>query len=242
MKEKQVYEVYRLYCPNTNMSYIGVTKNGVEKRWQDGYGYHYQPVIYGDILKYGWDNFEKYVLCLAYSYKDSREKEREYISKFNSLYPSGYNMINGESHCLINDYENIVKLSKSYEIIEDFTSKEDVFNRYTNNQIRQIRTNIGNFIKDGVPRYSYGGYWCYRDYVEEIKSKRILDGRKRNGGIHSGLPKTLGMFDKDGNVMRVFKSQREAVRNTDGAKKTTMQSAIDNDVEYLGYYWRYIVQ
>lgn len=26
MKEKKIYEVYRLYCPNTNMSYIGVTK------------------------------------------------------------------------------------------------------------------------------------------------------------------------------------------------------------------------
>ena len=242
MEEKQVYEVYRLYCPDTNMSYIGVTKNGVEKRWQDGYGYHYQPIIYGDIRKYGWDKFEKNVLCLTSSYQDSREKEREYIAIFNSLYPNGYNMINGESHYIVNDYENIVKLNEKYDIIESFTSKEDVTNRYTNNQIRQIRTNIGNFIKDGVPRYSYGGYWCYRNYVEEVKSKRMLDGRKRNGGIHSGLPKALGMFDKDGNTICIFKSQREAVRNTSGAKKTTMQSAIDNNVEYLGYYWRYIVQ
>lgn len=242
MKEKKTYEVYRLYCPSTNMSYIGVTKNGVKKRWLDGYGYHYQPVIYGDILKYGWDKFEKNILYLTSSYQDSREKEREYIAIFNSLYPNGYNIINGESHYVINDYENIVKLNEKYDIIESFASKEDITNRYTNNQIRQIRTNIGNFIKDGVPRYSYGGYWCYKEYIDEIKNKKMLDNRKQNRGAHSGISKKVGAFDRNNNLIFIFNSQREIEREVENATRSMIKSALDNSREYLGYYWRYIVQ
>ena len=242
MEEKQVYEVYRLYCPDTNMSYIGVTKNGVEKRWQDGYGYHYQPIIYEDILKYGWDNFEKYVLCLAYSYKDSREKEREYIAKFNSLYPNGYNMINGESHCVIDDYSKIVKLNENYEILESFTSRDNMADKYGKNQMRQIRINIGNFIKDGIHRYSYGGYWCYKEYIDEIKNKKMLDNRKQNRGVHSGMPKKVGAFDRNNNLIFIFNSQREIEREVENATRSMIKSALDNSREYLGYYWRYIVQ
>ena len=63
--------------------------------------------------------------------------------------------------------------------------------KYGKNQMRQIRTNIGNFIKDGIPRYSYGGYWCYKEYIDEIKNKKVLDNRKQNRGVHSGMPKKL---------------------------------------------------
>lgn len=44
-------------------SYIGLTKQEPERRWQNGYGYSQtQPYFYNAIQKYGWDNFEHEIL------------------------------------------------------------------------------------------------------------------------------------------------------------------------------------
>ena len=48
------YTVYMHVFPN-GKKYVGITSQDVSRRWRDGEGYEGQ-VVYGAILKYGWNN------------------------------------------------------------------------------------------------------------------------------------------------------------------------------------------
>lgn len=71
--------------------YIGITSKKPEKRWQNGYGYGKDTYFGRAIKKYGWNNFDHYILEYDLSKEEAGEKEKYYIQYFNSLTPNGYN-------------------------------------------------------------------------------------------------------------------------------------------------------
>ena len=50
------------------------------------------PEMIKDIEKYGLENFEFEILDTASSKEELDKKQKEYIKKFNSLEPNGYNV------------------------------------------------------------------------------------------------------------------------------------------------------
>lgn len=81
--------------------YIGQTYRNPIKRWANGKGYGVkQSVFHNAIQKYGWENFEHYILE-EIDFDDIKELNRleeYYILKYNSLWPNGYNLqTNGEN-------------------------------------------------------------------------------------------------------------------------------------------------
>lgn len=80
--------------------YIGQTCKSPEERWgTNGAKYKCQPKFYIDIEKYGWDNFEHIILEKNLTQKEANEKEKYYISKYNSRNENyGYNILPGGSN------------------------------------------------------------------------------------------------------------------------------------------------
>ena len=72
---KENYKVYVHIFPNQK-TYIGITRQDVEKRWQNGFGYKNQP-IYEKIQKYGWDNIKHAVLYENLNRQEAQSKEIE---------------------------------------------------------------------------------------------------------------------------------------------------------------------
>ena len=60
--EESHYTVYKLTGPDGKV-YIGYTGKGVEKRWRNGNGYSRRTPIRRAIDAFGWDAFEKKILC-----------------------------------------------------------------------------------------------------------------------------------------------------------------------------------
>lgn len=89
---KDNYSVYIHIFPN-GKKYIGITRQKVENRWQNGKGYKDQP-IYQDILKYGWDNIEHVVLFSNISKSKAQELEIKLIKEYDSI-ENGYNISKG---------------------------------------------------------------------------------------------------------------------------------------------------
>ena len=91
--------IYRILNKLTKKCYIGETKSkDVIWRWNQ----HKQkieinkgcPALRDAVKKYGIDNFEFSVLIICFD--DERFKyEIEYIKKYNSVAPNGYNLTNG---------------------------------------------------------------------------------------------------------------------------------------------------
>ena len=235
------YKIYLLRCRITGKSYVGVTSMSLEERWHNGQGYKNQPVIYDDICEYGWNNFEHILIDTAFSYKESREKERFYIKTMNSLFPNGYNIISGETGLPNRLWKStIIKIDENGNILQKFSSSKQLKRFYTKNQIRTIRECLFSVQKDFRPRFYEGGYWGFQDIYTQMMQNLGATISRRKNGLHTGVAKKLQQISMDGAVVHIFSSQREAVRNIPGAKKSTMQAAINSNKIYLGFYWEYI--
>ena len=58
IKKQQGY-VYVLLFPDYS-TYVGYTKNTVEKRWANGKGYYWQPQMRDAIERYGWERIRRF--------------------------------------------------------------------------------------------------------------------------------------------------------------------------------------
>lgn len=99
---------YTIYCHRnkiTNKAYIGQTScTPYTKRWT-GRGSPYEKCRYfqNAINKYGWENFEHFILMTNLTKTQANYYEELFISLFNTINPNiGYNIAKGgnnHSHC-----------------------------------------------------------------------------------------------------------------------------------------------
>ena len=84
------YSVYVLLLP-TNKTYVGATSRDPKARWANGNGYKRQPV-YEDIVRFGWDAVDKFVLSAGLTKEEADTLEKSTISALDSCNPEmGYN-------------------------------------------------------------------------------------------------------------------------------------------------------
>lgn len=118
--ENKNYTVYMHKNKINGKVYIGITKQKPQYRWNDGNGYKTQ-LFYKAILKYGWDNFEHYILFEHLTKQEAEYKEIQLIKKYNSHCGKyGYNVLDD-----INKHRterNLRKKRKKREVKE--TTKE----------------------------------------------------------------------------------------------------------------------
>ena len=180
------YKIYLLKCRATGKSYVGVTSTSLEERWHDGQGYKNQPIIYNDICEYGWNNFEHSLIDTAFTYEESRNKERFYIEKINTLFPNGYNVISGETGIPNRLWKStIVKIDEDGNILQKFLSSKQLKYFYTKNQIRTIRECLFSVQKDFRPRFYEGGYWGFQDIYDQMIQNLEITINRRNKGLHT---------------------------------------------------------
>lgn len=109
------HKVYLLIFPNEK-KYCGYTSQKLARRWNNGNGYKHCPLVYRAILKYKWENVQKFLLASFDTAEEALAKEKEIISKYNLNNPLfGYNLDSGGKPHGIGDYitdETRQKLSR----------------------------------------------------------------------------------------------------------------------------------
>ena len=86
--------------------YIGQTirQDNINYRWNYGEGYKKCPHFYRAIQKYGWDNFEHYIIQKNLTKEEANKLEELNILAYNTTNPDfGYNLQSGGSHYSISD-------------------------------------------------------------------------------------------------------------------------------------------
>jgi len=74
--------------------YVGCTKACIKKRWDGGLGYENQSLVFGAILKYGWNNIRHYILMDGLSKDEALLYEAAFIYSWKTYTKSrGYNTI-----------------------------------------------------------------------------------------------------------------------------------------------------
>ena len=69
-----MYCVYKHTFPNGKI-YIGVTSINPLRRWENGFGYRKQTVMFRAICKYGWDNIQHEILFDGLAKEEACQKE-----------------------------------------------------------------------------------------------------------------------------------------------------------------------
>ena len=89
------YTVYKLTDPEGKL-YIGLTGKPAEQRWRKGRGYSRDTPIRAAVNRYGWEAFEKEILCEKLTREGGGKLESWFIAYYDSSSPEkGYNRFLG---------------------------------------------------------------------------------------------------------------------------------------------------
>ena len=129
--------IYAVKNNINGMMYIGQSKN-IKQRWYRHRGSHTEKTILSrEMDKYGKDNFS-FIVLQECEIDELDDLERYYISKYNTIYPNGYNIEDGGKHGasfgelsqnailseeevynIREDYKNLVNVNEAYAKVAD---------------------------------------------------------------------------------------------------------------------------
>jgi group I intron endonuclease len=104
--------IYMIKNKINNKLYIGQTiRNDLNCRWREHKLCKKNSIgncLYNAYNKYGIDNFEYKLICVCFN-EDCNKFEEEYIKKYNTIYPNGYNLQpGGGNHSLSEEVKQII--------------------------------------------------------------------------------------------------------------------------------------
>lgn len=243
MADNSTEKEYMVYCHESphGKRYVGITCVGEKKRWGiNGYGYRNNKHFWAAIQKWGWNNFEHYILFEGLTQEQAESKEKELISLWNTTSSqNGYNHDTGGNAGKHLSSETKKKLSVAMQ-------------KYFETHI-PYRTGIpmSDEAKKKLSQSRKGTKW-----TEETRNK-ILQTRKANNYHHSletrekirqsninsekreKLCKSVCQYDIEGNYVQKYKSIREAVRET-GVNRQQLSACCNGKGSIAnGYIWRF---
>jgi group I intron endonuclease len=204
--------IYKITNTITKKCYIGeTTKSDPEKRWKEhkstikrGVGC---PALQNSVNKHGIDNFKFEILIICFD-EDRYKYEIEYIKKYNTLIPNGYNILEGgpggsfkgkkhseETKQLLSK-NNKQKYIDNPELKREMSERNKIY--YNKNNIIKHREAMGK--STGV---KIGQYNLNNELVNTFIS--ISEASRQ-----TGVPKTsIQQFVKNNNNNRGFIWKRE---------------------------------
>ena len=138
------YTVYKFTDPEGKV-YIGCTGIGVKKRWKNGWNYRRCLPIGRAIERYGWDAFDKKILCDNLTKEGAEKLEAWFVDYYDSTNDKkGYNGVTGGAR-------KGAKMSESSKALNSATNKKLFAEHPEMREINRRNANIG---------------WSDPDYVE----------------------------------------------------------------------------
>ena len=239
--DEKIYCIYRHISPN-NKSYIGMTKQDPERRWQNGEGYNTQRLFYNAIKKYGWDNFSHEILEENLTHDEACVREQYYINYYKSNQEEyGYNITSGGDGC--KDRGKPIAQIYNNEIVNVFSSiKEASEKLYMSDSV------VGNYVSDGK---LHGGYLfkiiSYEQYLllKDIENsnhltnfRKIILNENRNKTVLRNKQGSLSIcqYSLDGIFIKKYEGINAAQKETGFYN---ISYAIKHNGYAHGYLWKY---
>jgi group I intron endonuclease len=246
--------IYLITNTINKKQYIGQTKRAdIEERWR----YHKKcsDATIGRYLlaaykKYGVDKFKFQIICICFN-EDCDKYEEEYIKKFNTLSPNGYNLKSG-GHFSKHHPDTKIKMSESVKNSWTEERKKQFSERFSGENAPNYGKKISEEQKEKL-KQAHKKYWetMSKEEYEKICSERksritgtkssqkVSDALEKGRGL---LRKKIGKYDENDNLLETFQSISEASRST-GICHSTISSVCLKKGYYKtagGFVWKYI--
>jgi group I intron endonuclease len=253
--------IYKITNLVSKKCYIGETIQDIKKRWRD----HLSAIkrdggckaLKSAIEKYGLENFKFEVLIICFD-EDRLIYEKEYIKKYNSLVPNGYNILEGGQEGVLG-----FKHSEETKKLISLKSKE-YFNRpEVKEKSRQNMIELNKRIANGeITKKSIKWYKALEEgriggrgkELNDETKKKISEGVKKyfekndcnsiNRVKHSEIMtkvngRKVSQYTKEGVLLETFNSMVLAGIATK-IKHKTIQAAATGRIKMAGgFIWKY---
>lgn len=151
--------------------YIGQTfQDNPNERWRNGHGYTKQLKFFSDIIKYGWLNFEHYILENNLTQEEANEREEFWIKYFNSS-EDGYNTTLKSGRVRAKNKTGVIvclNTNKKYQTLKDASLDTGVDSSAISRCYGGERKSAGTI--DGMPRF----------WILTTSDKELIDQIKEN--------------------------------------------------------------
>jgi group I intron endonuclease len=230
--------------------YVGQSQQlDIEQRWKSHRKVNHANVgsyLKAAYKKYGIINFKFQIICICFD-EDCDKYEDEYINKFNTLCPNGYNLKTGGNSIKYSEESKKRMSIRQKEIMTDERRKligERFKGKTLSEQHRQRLStaqknrwiNMSSEDKDKLLQQRRENPNYAKDKIMTAKSYAALQQRANS------LKKRVGKFDKNNNLLESFDSLTEAARTIN--TPVTIISRVCSGKKYHktagGFIWKYI--
>ena len=253
--------IYKITNTITNKCYIGETKQiNIEVRWnqhkntiKNGTGC---PILQSAVKKYGIENFKFDILLICFD-EDRYKYEIEYIKKYNSQVPNGYNILGGGPG---GGFEGKTHSEQAKKQISEYMKQKYIDNPELKKEISERNKILMNseIIKNKISQ----GMIHSKKYQEMIKNKKagIFHTEETKNKIRESLKKyniekqsinivkhreamaksigiKVSQYDLNNNLINSFICFADASRQTGIPKSTIKKCARDNTIN-RGFIWK----
>lgn len=247
--------IYKITNIETGKCYIGETVQDYNRRWNKHINsLNYRegcPLLKTAMKKHGIEKFKFEILIVCFD-EDLVKYEKEYIKRYNSIAPNGYNILTGGQ---IGDgkvgykhtEETIQKIKEKGRIFRE--SHPDHFETYREKHKESMaKIDLSSRIKNSekyqqaIREKRVGGH-----NTEDSKKKISESLKKYYQNMDTSKPKvnTLStnkavfQYDKDGNFLNEYISVSEAGRVTGVKKSNIFQVVAGRNKTAGGFIWKY---
>ena len=252
--------IYRILNKITKKCYIGESKSkDVNWRWRE----HKRkieinkgcPALRDAVKKYGIEYFEFSVIIICFD--DERFKyEKEYIKKYNSVVPNGYNItgggegggFQGKKHT--EQVKTDIRNQSKQKYIDNPELRKQISERnkimMSNPEVREkIKNGILNSekMKKNIEDKKTGNYKKIK-HTEEAKTK-ISESLKKyhasnvKNDVNNKLGTKIKQYDMNNNLLNEYTSISDASRKTSVPKSSLLVHLKDNTKTGGGFIWKY---
>jgi group I intron endonuclease len=250
--------IYLITNTINNKQYVGQTKRAdVEERWR----YHKKcsdktigRYLLAAYKKYGIDKFKFQIICVCFD-EDCDKYEEEYIKKFNTLSPNGYNLKSG-GHFSKHHPDTKIRMSESVKNSWTEERKKHFSENFSGENAPNYGKKISEEQKEKL-RNAHKNYWKnmskeeYNSICQERKgrihgknpSQKVLDALEKGRKISKNInKKRIGKYDSSGNLLESFDSITEASRTTVICHSTISKVCLQKGHYKTagGFVWKYI--
>jgi group I intron endonuclease len=239
--------IYLITNTVNGKKYVGQTIcDDIKKRW-DSHKKMRKDVlgryIYSAYEKYGIDKFKFQIICICFD-EDANEYEKEYIKKFNTLVPNGYNLKEGGKNSKHHP-ETLKKMSESLT-----GRKKPPMTEIQRKALSERMKGVGNhnfgkpMSEEQKKKISETRKNQKHNYIplSEEGRKRQLEGLAKGREYMCNAFKKVGQYDSNWNLINTFTNISEASRTTQ-VYRTTIGNVCRKIGSYKtagGYNWKYI--
>lgn len=236
--------------------YVGQTiQDDINKRWKAHKQVNKRFVgtcLFNAYKKYGIENFKYQIICICFD-EDTNKYEEEYINKYQTLYPNGYNMIEGGKS---RKFTPILKQIISEKLRGE---KHPMFGKHlkeeTKQKLRQktggiYNANYGKKLTEeqkqhlsmlAKERHKNNNYNQSNEIKQKISNSLIK--YYKDDSIVNKISKKVQQFDVDNNLIKTFCSFNEAAKEMGVAQISIRRASDSNNTKYptcKGFIWKRI--